>query len=126
MTVTLTTASLLGLIFIWLSVRVIGLRVKNDALIGDVGNSELQFAIRTHGNFTEFAPLFLIILGGLELSGGSQTALVAIAVLFVIARLLHIPGMGPGANLKLRQAGIAGSFLSIGAASLYGLFLAVI
>ena len=59
--ITLLTASLLGLIFIWLSARVIGARVKNEALIGDNGDTELIFAIRTHGNFTEYVPIFLIL-----------------------------------------------------------------
>ena len=46
LTITSITASLLGLFFIWLCVRIIRLRVKHQALIGDVGNTELQFAIR--------------------------------------------------------------------------------
>ena len=121
--ITLVTASLLGLMFVWLSARVIGGRLQNQVNIGDNGNTDLQYRIRAQGNFTEYVPIFLIILGLLELMGAQQTAVIALAALFVISRLLHVPGMGEQANLKFRQAGIVGSFTSIGAASLYGLYV---
>ena len=123
--ITLTTACILGIMFIWLSARVIAWRVRLQALIGDSDNDEMLFLIRTHANFTEYTPIFLIILGLVEYMGGNATALTVIAVLFVIARLLHVPGMGPEANLKFRQAGIIGSFTTIGAASFYGLYIAL-
>ena len=125
LTITSITASLLGLFFIWLCVRIIRLRVKHQALIGDVGNTELQFAIRVQGNFTEFVPIFLILLGLLEYAGANSVVLAVIAVLFVVARVLHVYGMGETANLALRQAGSAGTFTAIAVASLYGLFLAL-
>lgn len=121
--ITLATASILGLILIWLSARVISSRVRNEALIGDQGNTELLFAIRTHGNFIEYAPIFLILLGLLEYSGGNRTALMVLAGLFIIARPLHVLGMGENANLKLRQIGVVLSFTVIIGASLYGLYL---
>jgi uncharacterized membrane protein YecN with MAPEG domain len=120
--ITLVTASILGLMFIWLTVRVIAERVKNDVIIGD-GDTELLYKIRAQGNFIEYVPIFVIILGLLEFTGAHSTVLIVLATMFVIARLLHVPGMGENANLKFRQAGIFGSFTSIGAASLYGLFL---
>ncbi len=121
--ITLITASILGLMFVWLSARVIAGRVKHEISIGDAGNTEMAYRVRTHGNFTEYVPIFLIILALLEYSGANTTALVILAALFVVARLLHVPGMGADANLKLRQAGIIGSFTSIVAASLYGAYL---
>ena len=124
--VTLVTASILGLMFIWLSARVIGGRVQNQVLIGDDGQADLIWRIRTHGNFIEYVPIFLIVLGALELMGGNRTALIVIAALFVVARILHVPGMGENANLRLRQAGIVGSFTALGAASLYGLYIGLI
>ena len=123
--ITLATASVCGLMFIWLSARGIGARVKNEALIGDAGHTDLLFAIRTHGNFTEYVPIFLIIIGLLELAGAHPTALIALAALFIVARILHVLGMGENANLKPRQFGIVGSFTAIGTASLYGLYLAI-
>lgn len=121
--ITLIAASILGLMFVWLSASVIAGRVKIEAGIGDSGNTELLYKIRTQGNFTEYAPIFLIILGLLEIQGAHKTVLIVLAVLFIVARFLHVPGMGEQANLKFRQAGILGSFTCIVAGSLYGLFL---
>ena len=126
LTITLVTASVLGLIFIWLSSRVIGGRVQNEVLIGDGDNQDLVFRIRTHANFTEYVPIFLFILAGLEIMGGHRLTLIILAAVFVVARLSHVAGMGPDANLKPRQFGIIGSFTCIGAASLYGLYLALL
>jgi uncharacterized membrane protein YecN with MAPEG domain len=124
--ITLATASIVGLMLIWLSARVIASRVRNEALIGDENNTELLFAIRTHGNFIEYAPIFLILLGLLEHSGGNPTALMVLAGLFIVARPLHVLGMGPDANLKLRQIGTVLTFTVIIAASLYGLYLSFV
>ncbi|MEM1433728.1 MAG: MAPEG family protein [Pseudomonadota bacterium] len=123
LTITLTAASILGLMFVWLSVRVIMVRTRNQAIIGDAGNQELLYAIRAHGNFCEYAPIFLILLALLEATGGNSSVLAPLAALFVVARLLHVPGMGAEANLRLRQAGIVGSFTAIIVASAYGLYL---
>ena len=123
--ITLATASVLGLMFIWLSARVISARVRNEALIGDDGKADLIWPIRVQGNFTEYTPIFLLILAPLEYMGANQTALIVLAALFVVARILHVVGMGPEANLKPRQFGIIGSFTAIGAAALYGLFVAL-
>ena len=123
--ITLTTACVLGLMFVWLSARVIGGRVQGDVIIGDAGNVSLTYRIRTHANFSEYVPIFLIILGLTELSGGNTTVLTVLAVLFVAARLLHVPGMGENANLRLRQAGMIGTFIALIVASCYGLYLAI-
>lgn len=84
---------------------------------------DLLFAIRTHGNFTEYTPIFLILLGLLEMNQVDSRLLTTLAILFVVARLLHVLGMGQQANLKLRQIGMVGSFASILVASLYGFYL---
>ena len=121
--VTLISACVLALILLWLSVRVIGARVSNDILIGDGGAPDALYKIRTHGNFTEYTPLFLILLGLLELNGGQGTLLLGVAALFILGRVLHVFGMGADANLKFRQAGMASTFLSLIFLSLYGLYL---
>jgi len=121
--VTLVTACVAGLILIWLSVRVIGSRVEGEVLIGNGDSDDLLYKVRTHGNFSEYAPLFLIILGAVEAAGGHSTALMAVAALFIVARFFHVFGMGPNANLKLRQIGMVGTFLSIAIVSLYGLYM---
>ena len=125
LTVTLVTTSVMGLIMIWLAARVIAGRVKGDVIIGDGENLDLLYRIRAQGNFAEYTPLFLILLGALELSAGNQTVLMVLAVVFVVARILHVFGMGENANLKFRQIGMIATFLSIAVASIYGLAIAL-
>ena len=125
LTVTLVTTSVMGLIMIWLAARVIAGRVKGDVIIGDGENADLLYRIRAQGNFAEYTPLFLILLGALELSAGNQTVLMVLAVVFVVARILHVFGMGENANLKFRQIGMIATFLSIAVASIYGLAIAL-
>ena len=121
--ITLVTACVAALILIWLSFRVIGQRVKGEVLIGTGESEDLLFKVRTHGNFTEYVPLFLILLGLVEGGSGNATVLMAVAGIFIAARLLHILGMGSEANLTFRQLGMLGTFLSIATLSLYGLYL---
>lgn len=120
--ITLATAATLGIMLIWLSARVIASRVKHQALIGDQDNEDLLFAIRTQANLSEYSPIFLILLGLLELSQANPTALKVFAGLFVFSRLAHVLGMGVGANLRLRQLGMVGTFTAILAASIHGLY----
>ena len=50
----------------------------------------------------------------------------AFAGLFIVARVLHVLGMGGQANLMFRQLGMVGTFLSIAVMSLYGLYLGLV
>lgn len=124
--ITLVTACAAGLMLIWLSVRVISSRVKGEVLIGDGESQDLLFKIRTQGNFSEYVPLFLIILGLIEAAGGNSSVLMPLAGLFIVARILHVFGMGAEANLKLRQLGMVGTFFCIATISLYGLYMGLV
>jgi len=121
--ITLLTASIAGLMLIGLSVRVIGSRVTGEVLIGDGSQEDLLYKIRTHANFIEYVPLFLILLGLVESAGGNTTVLMIIALVFIVARALHVLGMGSQANLTFRQLGMVGTFLSIATMSFYGIYL---
>ena len=121
--ITLVTACVAGLMLIWLSVRVIQSRLKDEVLIGEGNSEELLFKIRTQANFSEYVPLFLIILGLVESAGGHATALMVLAGVFIAARVLHVFGMGAQANLTFRQLGMVGTFLCMAVMSLYGIYL---
>lgn len=123
--ITLVTACVAGLMLIWLSVRVISVRFKGEVVIGDGDSEDLLFKIRTHANFSEYVPLFLIILGLVEGAGGGSTLLMILAGVFIVARVCHVLGMGSEANLTFRQLGIVGTFLCIACTSLYGLYMAL-
>ena len=85
-------AGLLGILIIVLSLRVIALRGNpafNWFTFRNQGDISLQRAIRGHGNLTEYAPIFLILLYFVEKSGFDVTAVHWYGSVFVLGRLMH-------------------------------------
>lgn len=84
----------------------------------------LTRAVRVHGNMVETAPLFLIILGLLELGGGHPIAVGIFALIFAISRVMHPIGLsGKKGTFKYRTRGM---YLTATAFILTGLYLAVV
>ena len=84
-------ASLLALLLIILSIRVIALRGSPIFKWFAFGNNEdgAQRAIRGHGNLIEYAPIFLILMLIAEMNGLKANALHSYGTVFLIARLMH-------------------------------------
>lgn len=74
-----------------LMVRVGMHRAKGPA-IGTGDDPQLERKIRRHGNLAENSGLFLAAIGLLELIAGQTTYVLAIAIGFAAARLLHATG----------------------------------
>lgn len=111
LTITLTMAAASALLHVWLSIRVSHLRRLHKVLIGDEGNRAVATRMRAHANFAENTPIFLILLGLVELGIGSELWLWVVAMAYILARLLHAFGMDrPGANW-MRIGGVAASWL---------------
>jgi hypothetical protein len=123
--VTLATAGLMGLIFLFLGSRVSGGRMKYRISLGDGGNTDMQNRIRAHANFAEFVPLILILMGLLELAGVNATILVSAGAVLAIARILHVIGMPMKAPNPYRFLGATGTYLLVLAGSVYALVLAL-
>jgi len=81
-------AGILAILFFVLSMRVVALR-GHGASLGDGGNPMLLRRIRGHGNFAEYVPFILLMIGMLELGRFSIYVLHAMGVTLVAARLLH-------------------------------------
>jgi uncharacterized protein len=121
--VTLTIAGASALIHIWLSVRVSQFRRRHKVSVGDGGHDGVLARMRAHGNFAENAPLFLILLGLIELAVGASIWLWVLGLLFVAARLLHPFGMDrPGAN-PARLIGVLLTWVPLLLLGLYSLYL---
>jgi|SRR5271166_17786 len=132
--ITLATASVLGLIFVVLSALTIRARVKTNTSLGigesvamgqEATASPLLIASRTQANFAEYVPLSLILLALLEGWGVNDSFLVAVAVLLVLSRLLHVIGMNRSTPNPFRGGAIILQFLLIASMAVYGLMLAV-
>lgn len=89
MTVTLLYASLLALWFVILTVRVIRYRGTHSIALGDGGDPIMQRLIRGHGNFVDYAPMALILMGLLEVSGADRSLLHTVGGLLLVGRLAH-------------------------------------
>jgi uncharacterized membrane protein YecN with MAPEG domain len=92
MMVFLVCAGLLGLLGVALSIKVGQVRGKKKIFVGDGGDTELITAMRVQANFVENVPLGLILIGLLGSSYGATTVAV-LSIAFLLARLLHAPGM---------------------------------
>ena len=113
-------AALLALFYVYLSARTIGVRRKAKISIGDGGDEEMMRAMRMHANFSEYAPIALILLAFIDLQGGPIWLLHSLGVLFVIARLSHAYGISSvQAPCKFRVAGMVGTFTTIAISALW-------
>jgi hypothetical protein len=124
--VTSLYAALLAGLFLLLSVRVIGARRRHHLALG-TGHRLVERAARAHGNFAEYVPMALVLLGLLEGMGLPGWWLHALGTALAAGRGLHAFGISrePEA-LRWRVAGMALTFavLGVSAAALLGLALA--
>ncbi|KQU62550.1 hypothetical protein ASG67_02095 [Sphingomonas sp. Leaf339] len=91
--VTLIAAAALGAINLWLALRIVRMRLRDEVLIGDGGDDLLAGRMRAQANLVEYAPFVLILLALIELARGTSATLAAAAIIFVIARIAHPIGM---------------------------------
>jgi uncharacterized membrane protein YecN with MAPEG domain len=89
MTVTPLYAGLLAILYFVLSYRVIKLRGPSGPSLGDGGDPVLLRRIRAHGNFSEYVPFILLMIGMLELSHYPSYLLHGLGATLLAARLLH-------------------------------------
>ena len=115
--ITLIFSTILSSFMIILSFRVLDLRGspvtkflhKPNRIVDE---ETLQRSIRGHGNLVEYAPLFLILMLILELSGASQTQLCFSGIAFTVGRFMHgmvFSFLKP--NMFLRIGGMALTFV---------------
>jgi uncharacterized membrane protein YecN with MAPEG domain len=132
--VTLCTASVLGVLFVLLSMAVSGERSRSkiglgtgtegSVKLGDEHNaSRLFVAVRRHGSFAEYVPISLILLMLLELRGANRQMLIGLAAALLLARIMIVFGLGRAAPNLLRAGGNAIQYFMILVASAYGLVL---
>ena len=91
--ITTVIAGLLALILVAVSVRVTLLRASKKISYSDGGDKELGWAMRVQGNFVEYVPMALILLGLLEWMGSKPWLIYSLGVALVIARVSHAWGL---------------------------------
>ncbi len=90
--VTQLYASLATGFFLLLTIRIFGIRGNPLFKFISYGNENeevIHRAVRGHGNFIEYAPLFFILLYLAEEAGTHNHILHSLAIMFMIGRLMH-------------------------------------
>lgn len=124
--ITLTYASVLGLVFLLMSINVVRHRVRAKVDIGYGEDKELGGVLRAHANFAEYVPLILVILALLEAAGGDDLMLRILGGGLVVARLLHVWGLSNSTGVSPgRFIGTILTWVVLLVASGTGLYLAL-
>ncbi len=127
MPITLMYASVFALFAFVLSFRAGGFRGKSgiSVLYGDPANMELAERVRAHQNFLEYVPMIIIVMGAIEINGGSSMFLYVVGDLLFIARIAHAIGLKhDNMGHKGRLIGAGGTALVTVVVAGYGLWMA--
>ena len=119
-------AALLCLLYLYLTFRVIKLRLKFGAALGDQQQPELNRAIRAHANFAEYVPFCLLLLFLLEMQNATHLLLQGLGLALLLGRILHAYAISQlKEQLKFRVAGMMLTLLTMLIAALALLFNAL-
>lgn len=114
MSITPVYAGLLALVFVALSIRVIGARRGAGISLGDGGDKALLRRQRVHANFAEYVPLALMLMLLAELQGVPRPVLHGLGLALLAGRLVHAAGVSrEPENFKLRVTGMALTFTAL-------------
>lgn len=127
--ITALTAAICAIMLLATAIATVRARFRAQAAFGDASDQGLISASRSHGNLAEHAPLFVILIGQLEMANASHWPLTALAVLFLGARAAHIVGLHqvhkPGKPPLPRAIGVIGTWIAYAIAIGWTLFLVV-
>ena len=119
-------ASLLILLYFVLSIRIIKLRWRDKVALGTGDSKDLLKAVRIHANFAEYAPIVLILVLMMEVSGAAPWLLHLLGAAFFAGRILHAMGITKTASSSwMRFVGMLSTFLVmlVAAGYLLGYFI---
>jgi uncharacterized membrane protein YecN with MAPEG domain len=125
MTVTILPiyASLIALLYVALSVRVVRYRRANKISVGDHGHKALEARMRAQANCGEYAPIGLVLILLVELQGAPAVAIHILGLMLLIGRLMHAIGFSKHPQIMgLRVGGMVLTFSTLVFSSL-GLIL---
>ena len=119
-------AAILGLIYIFLSVRTLRMRRKLRIAVGDGGNVEMLRAMRAHANFSEYVPLAVMILFFIESSEASKWIVHTGGMALTTGRILHAYGVSQvQEKFQFRVSGMGLTLTTISLGCLYLLMISL-
>ena len=103
---------LFAILGIVLSLRVSMVRQRVNVMIGSGDEPDLVRAIRAHGNFVEYVPLALLLLGFLEMQRTSAYTLHVLCLILLLGRIAHAVAISRQSGLlAFRAGGMAATYL---------------
>jgi uncharacterized membrane protein YecN with MAPEG domain len=119
MPITAFYASLLALLFLLLSLRVIAQRREARVEIGHGESAQLLRRMRVHANFAEYVPMTLILMALAESLKAPSFFIHLPGLVLIAARVIHAYGLSQTPHiLKLRVLGMWLTFIVIGISAL--------
>lgn len=92
--ITSMLAGAFALLMVPLSLQVSLHRLRTRSNAGKAAPDEgLRRKVRAHGNFIEYAPMALILVGLVEFAGASRMLVAGLALAFLVSRIAHAIGM---------------------------------
>jgi uncharacterized protein len=119
MRITALYASLLAVLFLFLSVRVIGWRRQQRVEIGHGEDVQLLRRMRVHANFAEYAPFTLLLMALAENLGPPHVLVHLVGLTLLAGRTMHAYGLSQTPHiLKYRVWGMTLTFAAMGIAAM--------
>jgi uncharacterized membrane protein YecN with MAPEG domain len=119
MRITALYASLLAVLFLFLSVRVIGWRRQQRVEIGHGKDAQLLRRMRVHANFAEYVPFALLLMALAENLGPPYILVHLVGLTLLAGRMMHAYGLSQTPHvLKYRVWGMTLTFAAMGIAAM--------
>ena len=113
-------ASILSILFVYLSVRAIRARRSLGITLGHSENPVMLRAMRVHANFAEYVPLSIFVIYLVEVTGANVILVHALGIALVVARISHAYGVSQvKENFKFRVFGMVTTFSIILVSALF-------
>ncbi len=110
--VTAVFTALLALMLVGISVRITYLRAQKKVNLFDGGDPDLGRAIRVQGNFIEYVPMALALMGMIEWLGAKPWIVYLSGAALLVARLAHAWSLYSG-NFQARVFGTTTTWIVI-------------
>ena len=124
--ITALYAGILGFVGLLLASRVVQHRQRHRIALGDKGNEDMQRAMRVFGNFTEYVPMVLLLIGFGEMLGAHKWLTHGLGASLVAGRLFHAWGLSKTSGTSVgRLLGVVLTWLALLVASAMLIWLAL-
>jgi len=113
-----------AVLFVLLSINVIGARRKHKVGLGTGRNKSVERAMRVHANFAEYVPFALLLIALLELNKSNSLLLMGLCSVLLVGRLVHAYGVSmENERFVFRVSGMTMTFAVILIAALANLVI---